>query len=192
MSVYEDDVEVGDKVPTADTANNISVRDVIGNKTDTTSGNSLVALTKVVDGVVDGLATSTGQIVSKTYADLAGYDTADAFTVTGDVMVRVIGVVGVTGITSTAGTSTLSVGTTESAAGIIAASTMDNAQFAATDVWTDSSPANDVDTLASAWFVIGGSANIVLTRNVDDITAGTLTLYCEWKPLSTGATLVSA
>ena len=51
-------------------------------------------------------------VVLKTYATLSGYDTAAAFTVTGDVMCRVVGVVGATGITSTSGTTTLEVGTT--------------------------------------------------------------------------------
>lgn len=133
------------------------------------------------------------QLVSKAYSALAGYDTAAAFTVTGDVKVQVFGVVGATGITSTSGTTTLSVGTTEASGGIIAASTIDNTQFAATDVWVDSSPANDVEALAAGdWHIIGGGADIILTRSVDDITAGTLTLYCYWVPLSDGASVVAA
>ena len=42
------------------------------------------------------------------------------------------------------------------------------------------------------WVVIGGGADIVLTRRVDDLTAGTLTLYCFWRPLSAGASVVAA
>lgn len=134
-----------------------------------------------------------GYFVSKAYADLTGYDTAAAFTVTGDVMVKVVGVVGSTAITSTSGTTTLAVGTTELTTGILAASTVDNTQFAATDVWVDSSPANDVEIMASAaWHIIGGGADIVLTRNVDDLTAGSLTLYCWWKPLSSDGAVVAA
>jgi len=129
---------------------------------------------------------------TKTYSALAGYDTAAAFTVTGDVLVRVYGVVGATGITSTSGTTTLALGTTELTTGIIGASTVNNTQFAATDVWTDTTPANDVDLLSSDWFLIGGGADIILTRSVDDITAGTLTLYCEWIGKSAGASVVAA
>jgi len=51
----------------------------------------------------------------KSYSDLTGYDTAAAFTVTGDVAVKVVGVVGSTAITSTSGTTTISIGTTENA-----------------------------------------------------------------------------
>jgi hypothetical protein len=133
------------------------------------------------------------QLVSKAYAALAGFDSAAAFTVTGDVKVQVFGIVGATAITTTSGTSTLSIGTTESVAGIIAASTMDNTQFAATDVWVDSSPANDAEALAAApWHIIGGGADILMTRSVDDILGGTLTLYCYWQPLSAGGLVVAA
>ena len=133
------------------------------------------------------------RLVSKAYADLTGYDTAAAFTVTGDVLVRVIGVVGITPITSTSTTTTLSLGTTEAVQAIIANSTVNNVQFAATDVWVDSSPADDAEIMASAaWVVIGGGADIIMTRSADDLTAGTLTLYCSWKPLSAGATVVAA
>lgn len=131
-------------------------------------------------------------IVSKTYSALAGYDTAVAFTVTGDVKVRVWGVVGATAITSTSGTTTLSVGTTEAPASIIAASTIDNSNFNATDVWVDATAIVDSESNADYWNIIGGGADISLTRSVDDITAGTLTLYCEWVPLSAGATVVAA
>ena len=132
------------------------------------------------------------RLVSKAYADLTGYDTAAAFTVTGDVMVRVIGVVGATGITSTSGTTTLAVGTTEISTAILAASTIDNTQFAATDVWVDSTPANDAERMTEDWVIIGGGASIILTRNVDDITAGTLTLYCWYIPLSSNGAVVAA
>lgn len=148
-----------------------------------------VSLSEVIRYISENQST---RIVSKSYADLTGFDTAAAFTVTGDVLVNVWGVVGSTAITSTSGTTTLAVGTTESTTSILAASTIDNTQFAATDVWVDSSPANDSESLAERRVVIGGGADIILTRNVDDITAGSLTLYCEWKPLSSDGNVVAA
>ncbi|MDO8596417.1 MAG: hypothetical protein Q7R45_07320 [Sulfuricaulis sp.] len=133
------------------------------------------------------------RLVSKAYADLVGYDTAAAFTVTGDVLVRVVGVVGAVAITTTSTTTVLSLGTTEAPEAIIANSTMNNTQFAATDVWIDSTPANDAEAMASAaWHVIGGGADIILTRGVDDILGGALTLYCFWKPLSADGAVVAA
>ena len=121
----------------------------------------------------------------KAYADLTGYDDAVAFTVTGDVMVRVVGVVGATGITTTSGTTTLTVGTTEDVDALLPSTVMDNGDFAATDVWIDNNPEDDAQEMGTEdWVIIGGGADISLFRNVDDITAGTLTLYCWWVPLS--------
>ena len=132
------------------------------------------------------------RLVSKSYADLTGYDTAAAFTVTGDVLVKVIGVVGATAIQSTSGTTTLSIGTTEAVAEIIAATVIDNGDFAATDVWVDNDPNEDAATMDDNWVVIGGGADIILTRNVDDLTQGVLTLYCIWRPLSSTGAVVAA
>ncbi len=130
------------------------------------------------------------QLATKAIADLTGYDSAAIFTVTGNVRGYIIGVVG-TAITSTSGTTTLAVGTAESTAGIIAASTVNNTQFAATDVWLDSTPANDVEASIGAPFVVAGT-DILLTRNVDDLTAGSITFYCLWSALSADGNIVAA
>ena len=131
-------------------------------------------------------------LARKAYADLTGYDTAAAFTVTGDVLVQVCGVVGGTAITSTSGTTTLSVGHSGSTEALIANTTIDNIQFTANVVWVDTSPGDQMEAQEeSGWFVVGGGADIQLTRDVDDITAGALTLYCWWRPLSAGATVVA-
>lgn len=133
------------------------------------------------------------RLASKNYANLTGYDTAAAFTVTGDVMVRVFGVVGAVAITSTSGTTTLAVGTTEDTDAILPATTIDNGDFDATDVWVDNNPEDDAGAVAATtWVIVGGGADIILTRSVDDITAGGLTLYCEWKPLSADGSVVAA
>lgn len=125
----------------------------------------------------------------KANADLTGYDDADWFNVTGDVMVRIVGVVGDTAIACTSGTTVISVGTAEATASIIATSIVPvgAGNFAATDVWVDSTPTDDCEVMdagVNTWHIIGGGANIRLIRDVDDITAGKLTLYCWWKPLS--------
>src|SRR5690606_17775026 len=105
--------------------------------------------------------------VIKTYADLTGYDPADAFTVTGDVLVWLMGCVGDTPIQSTSGTTTISVGTIEAAQVGLPATTVDNSQFAATDVWVDSSPTIDGEA-APGWKVVS-QANLRLFRSVDDL-----------------------
>jgi hypothetical protein len=47
-------------VPLADSTDNYNMRDVIGNKTDTTSGNSVVGLIKTVDSVADTILSNQG------------------------------------------------------------------------------------------------------------------------------------
>ncbi len=162
---------------------------------DTIASDLIVADTAidVIKSDVIVIQPAAERLVIKTIADMTGFDTAAMFTVTGDVMAKVFGVVGVAAITSTSGTTTLSLGTSQAVAGIIAATTIDNAQFDATDVWVDTSPSDDVERDANAaWFVIGGGADIMMTRSADDITAGALTLYCWWKALSAGATVIAA
>lgn len=116
------------------------------------------------------------------------------FTVTGDVMVRVWGVVGGTAVTSTGSNGTLQIGTTEDPNAIIGATTMDGSQFDATDVWVDTTPTEDCEamTSSSGWFIIGGGADIVCTVSTNSSDGGVLTMYCEWRPISSGATVVSA
>jgi len=67
-----------DYVPTADSANNVVMSDVIGNKSDTTSGDSLVAQAKTL------AARSVPTITSGTfsYLDAGGQQTVDTLTIT--------------------------------------------------------------------------------------------------------------
>jgi len=47
-------------VPTADSAANDNIVDAVGSKTDTVSGTSLIALTKIIDAVVDNIQVDIG------------------------------------------------------------------------------------------------------------------------------------
>jgi len=67
-------------VSTADTADNVDVADAVGNKSDTTAGNSLVALLKQV-------ISTKSQIVSRTAANLPATTQTAYFTVTGRVLI---------------------------------------------------------------------------------------------------------
>lgn len=132
------------------------------------------------------------KVVKKTYSDLTGYDPANAFTVTGDVRVRVWGKVGATGITSTSGTTTMSVGTAANSAVLLPTTTIDNSQFAAGAIWVDSSPTSDVEAMSNNWFPLKDGEDIGLARSVDDITGGSLTLYCEYIVDTPGGSVVAA
>lgn len=188
---------------TTDAVTNTLMRDVIGSKDDAaatgvvTATESLMAYAKQnvnnTEDMVGLLAATLPAIELKSYADLTGYDTAPAFTVTGDVLVRCFGSVGAAGITSTSGTTTLSVGTTANPAIAIAATTIDNSDLGAGFAWTDNNPATDASALPAAdWVFIAGGADIILTRNVDDITAGELNLYCEWRGVGPGGDVAAA
>lgn len=116
------------------------------------------------------------------------------FTVTGTVLCRVYGVVGATVFTSTGGLGTLAIG----AAGVTniftAAATVSGAagQFAIGSIWVGATP-----TLLAAvpllgnltWAFVNGTP-IILTIATADMTAGAVTVYCDYIPLSAGAGVV--
>lgn len=122
--------------------------------------------------------------ISKNIADLTGFDTAALFTVTGVVAVRAYAVVGATAIQSTSGTTTIELGVSGSTALLLAQTTVDNSDFAANDVWVDNNPAESFDARPDAFQIISNGLDISLTRSVDDLTQGELTVYLEWYPIS--------
>lgn len=129
---------------------------------------------------------------TKTYSSLIGYDTAVAFTVTGDVEVEFIGVVPTTQITSTSGFTGLSLGVSGSASAFLGESFIDNmGNFEAGDVWGSGGAGAKYGNWSTK-AVIAGGADVTLTRSIDDITAGDLTVYCRWTALSAGASVVAA
>lgn len=65
-------------VPSADSANNSNMRDVIGNKTDTTGGNSVIALLKAIKAITDALPDSGALSTIDGYFDIIS--AADAVT----------------------------------------------------------------------------------------------------------------
>jgi len=113
------------------------------------------------------------------------------FTVTGDVKVRIHGVVGATAVTSTSNDGTLEVGTTEDINAILTQVIANGTLLAATDVWTDSTPNFDVEGISPTWYAIGGGADIILTIATNSMTAGIVSMYCEWLPVSSNGNVVS-
>lgn len=132
------------------------------------------------------------RLVSKLYSNLTGFDTGAAFTVTGLVAARAYAVVGATAVQSTSGTTTIELGVTGSTALLIAQTTIDNSDFAANDVWVDNNPADSFATRPDAFKLISNGLDILLTRSVDDITQGIMTVYVEWYPISADGNVVAA
>lgn len=147
-------------------------------------------------GVSSGQAAFQPSVASKTLAGTAlttGASPVTLFTVTGTVLVRIWAFV-TTGLTSTGGTGTLAIGVTGNTAACIAATTMDGTNFPTGSVWAgDTSPTVKGEALS------GGSLNgvlaassIICTIATNSGTAGSITFFCEWRPVSAGATVVAA
>lgn len=111
---------------------------------------------------------------------------ATLFTVTGPVLMRVMGVC----TTNLAGASaTLSVGTALTAAGLIAQTTATDID--ANEIWHDASPDASVE-LSSVLSERIVNQNVIQTVGTANITAGAITYYCYWFPLTNDAKVVAA
>ena len=105
------------------------------------------------------------------------------FTVTGVVMVRIFGIVSGADLT---GSGTLEVGISGNTAALIAQTT--GTALDVGEIWVDTGPAT-VEALPSAQIV---KNDIIQTIGTDTITAGTITNYCLWYPISSDGNVVAA
>lgn len=103
------------------------------------------------------------------------------FTVTGVVAVRIFGVVSGADLT---GSGTLEVGISGNTAALIAQTTGTDLDVG--EIWVDTVPAT-VEALPAIQILSG--TNIIQTIATDTITAGTITYYCTWFPLTSSASL---
>ena len=110
-------------------------------------------------------------------------------TVTGVVMCRVFGHV-TAAITSTGGTGTLSLGISDNVALWIAATTADATNFATNDVWVGptTTTKGNLFNNTSGWALVSNDT-IKVTIATNSTTAGGMTIYVEWMPVSSGATV---
>jgi hypothetical protein len=114
------------------------------------------------------------------------------FDVTGDVAVRVVGW-SRAAITSTGGTGTIALGCTGSTGHLIAATTLNNTtHFPDTGyVWVDATPTTHIDDfpVTGNWHIIADGFDIIATIATNDVTAGKITLICQWYPMTPGSTV---
>lgn len=146
---------------------------------------------------LDTIVTQTPAIVVKNTGDMSsGYGTAQSpvslFTVTGDVLCRVCASVN-TGVTSTSNNGTLEVGIAGNTACLCVQDVADGTAFDVGDSWSliTAADANGAQ-FADEWCIVGNGSDIILTIGTNNMTAGDIDFYCEWKPLSSGATVVAA
>jgi len=188
-------------VSTADVVSNDTVAQVIGNKTDTTATNgvsgtkSLMAYTKqlVAEGIVRDAKILAGipQMITVNTPDASTTNWTQAahrlFTVTGVAMVRVFGVISETLVSA----GTLAVGVAGATAGCIA-TVADATTLAAGDILANSGTATLIPLGQTNEYAIVSGTDIDLTVGTADITDGAITFYCQWLPVSVGATVTAA
>lgn len=135
------------------------------------------------------------QLVTKTaeFSDGAGTGQAGTFalfTVTGDVIARVVAVCTDTLVEGVGG-GTIEVGVTGSTAVIIAQTTATDIDV--TDIWHAAVPATDIAALTvMSDHIIAAGLDIFATIGAQTITDGTIAFYCFWTPLSSDGNIVAA
>lgn len=129
-----------------------------------------------------------GEIVRKaqTYSNDTG--TLTLFTVTGDVIVRIIPICK-TNLTS-AGACNMELGVSGDVNAMIAAT--DVTAIDANEIWHDASPDANIEAESvSRDYIISNGDDVIETLSAQ-IDAGAITYYCFWIPLSLGASVVAA
>ncbi len=113
------------------------------------------------------------------------------FTVTGDVEVEIFGVCK-DSLTS-GGAATIEVGVSGNTAALIPQATATD--LINNEIWHDATPTTtleSINTLTSRRFVISNGQDIIKTIATADLTAGDVTFYCRWRPLSSDGNVVAA
>jgi hypothetical protein len=90
----------------------------------------------------------------------------------------------------------LAVGVIRNTAAFLPQTTADGTNFAINSVWAgDNSPTLRSEALSATalnWAPIASSSNIIATVATNSMTAGAITFYCEWRPLSLNGLVVPA
>ncbi len=117
-------------------------------------------------------------------------DPATLFTVTGDVVVKLIAVC-TTDLTF-AENATIKVGIAGGAE-IIAATNLTTQALAAREIWHDATPDAEIEATSvfKEMFITDGN-DITLAVDTANVTAGVIVFYLYWYPVSSGALVVAA
>lgn len=134
---------------------------------------------------IQGLGFTSSKAITYAAATTGATGATTLFTVTGAVAVRVFGVVSGTDVT---GSGTIEVGISGNTAALLAQTT--GTALDVGEVWIDNAPATVEDLPALK--VIGAGQDIIQTIATDTLTAGTITFYCLWFPISSDGNVVAA
>ena len=140
-----------------------------------------------IDTLVAGQAAAIGGLAAYAETKAVTFNNTDAdvtlFTVTGDVIVRVIAICK-TAVAS-AGGCNISVGITGATAAIIPLT--DCTLLAADEIWHDNSPDSKIEpmTIAGAvGFVVSSQTITLFVEAGKQVDSGAVAFYCLWTPLS--------
>ena len=122
-----------------------------------------------------------------TFADTAASSPV-LFTVTGDVIVKIIAVC-TTDLTSAAAANVEVgiAGTTNAIIATTVATTID-----AREIWHDNAADSEIEALSTAREYIITDGNDILITLSAQVDTGTLVFYCDWVPLSANGNVVAA
>lgn len=117
-------------------------------------------------------------------------DPANIFTVTGQVIVKVIAVC-TTNLTFDANaTIELGIG---GGSEIIATTDLTVAALAAKEIWHDTTPDAEIEALSTMKeYIITDGNDIQLDCGVANVTGGVIEFYCLWSPLSSDGLVIAA
>jgi len=126
------------------------------------------------------------EVKTLTFLDTTGAQTL--FTVTGDVILRVFGICK-TNLAS-AGGCNVEVGVAGTTGKFI--TTTDATAIDANEIWHDATPDASIEAdTVSATYIVSGGQDIILTPSAQ-VDSGEIDFYCQWRPLSEDASVVSA
>lgn len=134
---------------------------------------------------IQGIGFTASKAITFVGATTGATGATTLFTVTGIVAIRLFGVVSGTDVT---GAGTIEAGISGNTASLIAqtiGTTLDVGE-----IWIDNAPAT-VELLPSLSILAAGT-DVIQTIGTDTLTAGTVTYYCLWFPISSDGSLIAA
>lgn len=134
---------------------------------------------------ITGLGLMTSKAITYVGATTGATGATTLFIVTGTVAVRLFGVVSGANLT---GAGTLEAGIVGNTAALLAQTTGTDLDVG--EIWVDNGPAT-VEALPALQILTAGT-DIIQTIGTDTITAGTITYYCLWFPISADGEVVAA
>jgi len=186
---YDDTAPALQLVPDADSTDDNFVRDVIGRKTDEAvyDVGDTASLVAYIKGLLNkgGL----GEPVTKTitFANLAA--AANLFTITGDVVVKILAIC--TTSLASAGGCTVSVGIAADPDAILPAT--DVTVLDAREIWKDITASSEIESWTSSvrHYVITDGNDIIINPSAQ-VDSGALVFYCFFIPLSSDGDVTAA